>query len=129
MPLILNQMGEDVFLSRAGQLNIDPNIARPIQGVVKVVSLESVTQNGQAMIERAEVLLPVHADEYEPGHEIEYLFYDGMIEKLTTAHIIKLRGQIFSIEAIGTEDGGFRKLTCKARKPEITNRSTLNGRL
>ena len=129
MPLILSQMGEDVFLSRPGQLDIDPNIARPIQGVVRVVSMESVTQNGQAMIERAEVLLPVHADEYEPGHEIEFMFYDGSIEKMTTAHIIKLRGQIFSIESIGSEDGGFRKLVCKARKPEVTHRSTLNGRL
>lgn len=129
MPLILNQMGEDVYLSRAGQLDIDPNIAVPIQAVVKVVSMEAATQNGQAMIERADVLLPVHSDDYEPGHFPEFMLYDGTIEKLTTAHILKLRGQIFSIEAIGTEDAGFRKLTCKSRKPEVTNRSTLNGRL
>ena len=129
MPMVLSQMGEDVFLSRAGELVIDPNVSAPITAVVRVTSQEATTQNGQAMIERAEVLLPVHADEYEPAHPDEYLLYDGKIEKLTTAHIILLRGQIFSIESIGSEDGGFRKLMCKARKSEVTNRSTLNGRL
>lgn len=115
--------GEDCYLSRVGQLSIDAN-ASAISGIVSIVSAESQTTNGQSMIERAEVLLPASSDDCG-----ECTFQDGTVEKLTTAHIISIRGQIFSIETIGVPRAGFRKLTCKSRKREVANHSTLNGRL
>lgn len=129
MPLMLNQFGEDVFLSRPGELTIDPNTSVAIQGIVRVTAQESVGPTGQAMIESADLLLPVHSEDFEPGHFPEFLLYDGKIEKLTTAHIVHFRRQVFAIEAIGSEDSGFRKLQCKARRSEVTSRSVLQGRL
>lgn len=116
-------MGEDCYLSRVGQLVIEPS-ASAVSGIVSIVSAESQTTNGQSMIERADVLLPATSDDCG-----ECTFQDGTVEKLTTAHIISIRGQIFSIETIGVPRAGFRKLTCKSRKNEVTSRSTLNGRL
>ena len=125
MPMVLDQMGEPVYVSRVGALSIHENDQYPIRAIVKVTSRESTTRSGQAMIEVAEVLLPVLPN----NGSLESMQYEGIIENLTTAHVIKIRGQILSIESIGTEDGGFRKLICKAVKREFTSRSTLNGRM
>lgn len=123
MPLMLDQFGEKVYISLGGEFEIHQDAWNGISAVVKIDTQEGANQNGQAMIERAEVLLPVDESRYQNGH------FADIVKKLTTAHVLKIRGQIFSIEAIGTENGGYRKLICKARKPETTNRSLLNGRL
>lgn len=134
MPMVLDQMGEDIEISRAGELRINSFDNRRFTAVVKVISQEAnttkaSTTNGQAMIERAEVLIPVFLDEYFTSYDPTFYDYDRHDEKFTTAHTVKIRGQIFSIESIGTEDGGFRKMICNARNREVTNRSALNGRL
>lgn len=128
MPMVISQMGEPVHFSRPGEFTISESNGQWIPGVIKVISMEAASRDGQAMIEIAEVLLPVHDAEFVGGHPQELNLWRD-VEKWTTAHVVKFRGQIFSIESIGTEDGGFRKMTCKSRKKEITNRSALNGRL